>query len=195
MFGVEPFIVQLAMPGWKIQMQYRHIWWDRPTDKPKTIELRQHLFADPKNNTHHFYSVICQSHVLKYWTLWTMNCEVWSTNNELWSMKCEQWTVNCEVWSTNYELWSMKCEVWSVSCEVLIMNCEVWIKKCEHQQQTFICNNSNTGSITTPGPTPIYGIVRISNLDGAMNWGHKQTDLIIMDFAKAFDKVPQEAIT
>ena len=31
----------------------------------------------------------------------------------------------------------------------------------------------------------------ISNLDGAMNWGHKQTDLIIMDFAKAIDKVPQ----
>ena len=30
----------------------------------------------------------------------------------------------------------------------------------------------------------------ISNLDGAMNRGHKQTDLIIMDFAKAFDKVP-----
>ena len=29
----------------------------------------------------------------------------------------------------------------------------------------------------------------ISNLDGAMNRGHKQTDLIIMDFAKAFDKV------
>ena len=24
-----------------------------------------------------------------------------------------------------------------------------------------------------------------------MNRGHKQTDLIIMDFAKAFDKVPQ----
>ena len=30
----------------------------------------------------------------------------------------------------------------------------------------------------------------ISNLDGAMNRGHKQTDLIIMDFPKAFDKVP-----
>ena len=29
-----------------------------------------------------------------------------------------------------------------------------------------------------------------SNLDGATNRGHKQTDLIIMDFAKAFDKVP-----
>ena len=29
----------------------------------------------------------------------------------------------------------------------------------------------------------------ISNLDGAINRGHKQTDLIIMDFAKAFDKV------
>ena len=27
------------------------------------------------------------------------------------------------------------------------------------------------------------------NLDGAHNRGHKQTDLIIMDFAKAFDKV------
>ena len=30
----------------------------------------------------------------------------------------------------------------------------------------------------------------ISILDGAMNTGHKQTDLIIMDYAKAFDKVP-----
>ena len=30
----------------------------------------------------------------------------------------------------------------------------------------------------------------ISNLDGAVNRGHTQTDLIIMDFAKAFDKVP-----
>ena len=30
----------------------------------------------------------------------------------------------------------------------------------------------------------------ISNLDGAVNCWHKQTDLIIMDFAKAFDKVP-----
>ena len=29
----------------------------------------------------------------------------------------------------------------------------------------------------------------ISNLDGAVNRGHKQTDLIIMDLAKAFDKV------
>ena len=28
----------------------------------------------------------------------------------------------------------------------------------------------------------------ISNLDGAVNHGHKQTDLIIIDFAKAFDK-------
>ena len=30
----------------------------------------------------------------------------------------------------------------------------------------------------------------ISNLDGAVNLGRKLTDLIIMDFAKAFDKVP-----
>ena len=29
----------------------------------------------------------------------------------------------------------------------------------------------------------------ISNLDGAMNRGHKQTDLIILDFTKAFDRV------
>ena len=34
----------------------------------------------------------------------------------------------------------------------------------------------------------------ISNLDGAMNVGHKQTDLIIMDFAKAFDKVPHRRL-
>ena len=34
----------------------------------------------------------------------------------------------------------------------------------------------------------------ISSLDGAMNWGHKQTDLIIMYFAKAFDKVPHRRL-
>ena len=34
----------------------------------------------------------------------------------------------------------------------------------------------------------------ISNLDGAMNQGHKQTDLIIMDFAKAFNKVPHRRL-
>ena len=34
----------------------------------------------------------------------------------------------------------------------------------------------------------------ISNLDGAMNREHKQTDLIIMDFARAFDKVPHRRL-
>ena len=34
----------------------------------------------------------------------------------------------------------------------------------------------------------------ISNLDNSINRGHKQTDLIIMDFAKAFDKVPQRRL-
>ena len=34
----------------------------------------------------------------------------------------------------------------------------------------------------------------ISNLDGAVNRGHKQTDLNIMDFAKAFDKVPHRRL-
>ena len=35
----------------------------------------------------------------------------------------------------------------------------------------------------------------ISNLDGAVNRGHtEQTDLIIMDFAKAFDKVPHRRL-
>ena len=34
----------------------------------------------------------------------------------------------------------------------------------------------------------------ISNLDGAVNHGHKQTDLIIMDFTKAFDKVPHRRL-
>ena len=38
----------------------------------------------------------------------------------------------------------------------------------------------------------VHGI--ISNLDCAMNRGHKQTDLIIMDFAKAFDKVPHRRL-
>ena len=31
-------------------------------------------------------------------------------------------------------------------------------------------------------------------LDGVVNRGHKQTDLIIMDFAKAFDKVPHRRL-
>ena len=34
----------------------------------------------------------------------------------------------------------------------------------------------------------------ISNLDGAVNRGHKQTDLIKMDFAKAFDEVPHRRL-
>ena len=31
-------------------------------------------------------------------------------------------------------------------------------------------------------------------LDGAHNWGHKQTNLIIRVFAKAFDKVPHQRV-
>ena len=34
----------------------------------------------------------------------------------------------------------------------------------------------------------------ISNMDGAVNRGHKQTDFIIMNFAKAFDKVPHRRL-
>ena len=34
----------------------------------------------------------------------------------------------------------------------------------------------------------------IINLDGAMNRGHKQTDLINIDCAKAFDKVPHRKL-
>ena len=34
----------------------------------------------------------------------------------------------------------------------------------------------------------------ISNLDGAINHGHKQTDWIIIDFANAFDKVPHRRL-
>ena len=34
----------------------------------------------------------------------------------------------------------------------------------------------------------------ISYLDGAVNRGHKQTDFIIMDFTKAFDKVPHRRL-
>ena len=32
----------------------------------------------------------------------------------------------------------------------------------------------------------------VSNLDRAVNSGHRQTDVIVMDFAKAFDKVPHK---
>ena len=34
----------------------------------------------------------------------------------------------------------------------------------------------------------------ISKLDGAVNRGHKQTDLIKMDFVKAFDEVPHRRL-
>ena len=34
----------------------------------------------------------------------------------------------------------------------------------------------------------------VSNLDRALNWGHRQTDVIIMDFAKAFDKVQHKRL-
>ena len=34
----------------------------------------------------------------------------------------------------------------------------------------------------------------VSQLDRALNWGHRQTDVIIMDFAKAFDKVPHKGL-
>ena len=33
-----------------------------------------------------------------------------------------------------------------------------------------------------------------SNLDGAANRGHKHTDIIVMDFAKAFDKLPHRRL-
>ena len=39
-----------------------------------------------------------------------------------------------------------------------------------------------------------FGHDIISNLDGAMNRGHKQTDLIIMDCTKAFAKVPNSRL-
>ena len=34
----------------------------------------------------------------------------------------------------------------------------------------------------------------VSNLDRALNRSHKQTGVIIMDFAKAFDKVPHRRL-
>ena len=34
----------------------------------------------------------------------------------------------------------------------------------------------------------------VSNLDRALNRGHKQTYVIIMDFAKAYDKVPHRVL-
>ena len=46
------------------------------------------------------------------------------------------------------------------------------------------------------GETQLVKLVHdiISNLDGAANHRHKQTDLILMDFAKAFDKVPHRQL-
>ena len=37
-------------------------------------------------------------------------------------------------------------------------------------------------------------MIMVSNLDRALNPGHKQTDVSIMDFAKAFDEVPQRRL-
>ena len=34
----------------------------------------------------------------------------------------------------------------------------------------------------------------VSNLDRALNPGHRQTDVIIMEFVKAFDKVPHRRL-
>ena len=34
----------------------------------------------------------------------------------------------------------------------------------------------------------------VSNMDGALDRGQKQTDVFIMDFAKAFDKVPHRRL-
>ena len=34
----------------------------------------------------------------------------------------------------------------------------------------------------------------VSNLDRAVGRGHRQTDVIVMDFAKAFDKVPHKRL-
>ena len=34
----------------------------------------------------------------------------------------------------------------------------------------------------------------VSNLDRALNRGHRQTDVVIIDFAKAFDKVPHKML-
>ena len=34
----------------------------------------------------------------------------------------------------------------------------------------------------------------VSNLNGAANRGHKQTYIIVMNFAKAFDKVPHRRL-
>ena len=34
----------------------------------------------------------------------------------------------------------------------------------------------------------------VSNLDRAVSCGHRQTDVIVMDFAKAFDKVPHKRL-
>ena len=39
-----------------------------------------------------------------------------------------------------------------------------------------------------------HDMVTVSNLDCALNCGHKQTDVIIMNFAKAFDMVPHRRL-
>ena len=55
------------------------------------------------------------------------------------------------------------------------------------QSQRFNCNQGiNIENKLTGSQNPVGQFVHdiISNQDGAVNRGHKQTDLIIMDFAK-----------
>ena len=56
---------------------------------------------------------------------------------------------------------------------------------------SVICSDSDSPEILF-----IYlNMHMVSSLDKAMKHGHKQTDVIIMDFTKAFDKVPHRRLS
>ena len=52
-----------------------------------------------------------------------------------------------------------------------------------------------TGSSPIAGLASRCHVIQVKSDNGKLlYWGHKQTDLIIMDFAKAFDKVPHRRL-
>ena len=69
--------------------------------------------------------------------------------------------------------------VWSCSCGVVL--CVLF----------WFCNRLTEEERVCCITLFVFSILSVFDLDGAMNHGHRQTDLIIVDFAKAFDNLPQ----
>ena len=66
----------------------------------------------------------------------------------------------------------------------------------EEEEIAYLLTVSMVSEVKRSCETQLVQFVHdiISNLDGAVNHGRKQTDLIIMDFVKAFDKVPHRRL-